>query len=196
MATINFHPAPGFGELMPGAFVVPQNPFRPASYVPSIGELLPGTFTVPENPIIRELSGQSSLRPGSNGSTRTISMEGIGSCGCISGMCGCDDGMGDLGFIDPITGGAAVLGGLLILWLLSLPGGKDYRYDRIKARADYEKRLSEIRSSHRAYRRGARAVGRGTRAAASKTAEWAQAAGEKIAEVGKRPASRPAHIYS
>lgn len=94
MAHLNFHPAPGFGDLLPGFFVVPQNPIRGASTplvpsvqaasmgtivrVPHVGDLLPGQFPVPQNPII------AALATGMNG------MRGMG-CGC-GGDCGCGCG--------------------------------------------------------------------------------------------------------
>ena len=90
MPHINRHPAPGFGDLMAGWFVVPQNPLRmndPGTpLVPSLqatapgrtlrkarlAELMPGGFVVPQNPLRMALSG------------------GVGKvgCGCSSGGCG------------------------------------------------------------------------------------------------------------
>jgi hypothetical protein len=71
MSHIPFHPAPGLGDLLPGEFVVPQNPIRDAgtALVPSavalaggrpykvakLGDLMPGKFTVPQNPIVTTL---------------------------------------------------------------------------------------------------------------------------------------------
>jgi hypothetical protein len=71
MSHIPFHPAPGLGDLLPGEFVVPQNPIRDAgtALVPSavglnggkpyrvakLGDLMPGKFTVPQNPLITTL---------------------------------------------------------------------------------------------------------------------------------------------
>ena len=86
MPHIPFHPAIGFGDLMDGWFVVPQNPIRDAGtpLVPSLqatapnrvlrkarlAELMPGQFTVPQNPLMMALSG--------------------GVSGCGGGMgCGC-----------------------------------------------------------------------------------------------------------
>lgn len=80
MSWIPYHPAPGFGELVPGAFVVPQNPIvdtkdpsvSPDSfagngssgvkYIPRMAEILPSRFAVPQNPLIAQLrAGMSSL---------------------------------------------------------------------------------------------------------------------------------------
>lgn len=87
MPMLNFHPAPGLGDLVPGWHVVPQNPLRPDSTIlvpsvqaasgnritkkPTIGELLPGRFTVPDNPVKKGLH---------------MGMGGLGcGCGCTSG---------------------------------------------------------------------------------------------------------------
>jgi hypothetical protein len=71
MSMLNFHPAPGLGDLLPGEFVVPQNPIRDAGTplvpsnvgltkgrpykVPKLGDLMPGKFAVPQNPLITTL---------------------------------------------------------------------------------------------------------------------------------------------
>ena len=88
MPHIPFHPAIGFGDLMAGWFVVPQNPIRDAGtpLVPflqatapnrvmrkaRLAELMPGGFTVPQNPLRMALNG---------------GMSKVG-CGCSSGGCG------------------------------------------------------------------------------------------------------------
>lgn len=153
MARINFHPAPGFGDLMPGNFVVPQNPIRDQGtpLVPSLqatmpnttfriarlAELMPGQFTVPQNPLRMALSG---------------GLAGMG-CGCSSG---CNNGnytlngMGDLSMdgvtswlTDPspisasvpnwiLYGGAAVA-----LWFITQPSGGAYRAKRKALRSEY-----------------------------------------------------------
>lgn len=79
MAHLNFHPAIGFGDLMPGWHVVPQNPIRDAGtpLVPSLqatqpnrvmrrgrlAELMPGGFVVPQNPLRTALSGGLGVTP-------------------------------------------------------------------------------------------------------------------------------------
>jgi hypothetical protein len=87
MPMLNFHPAPGLGDLIPGWHTVPQNPLRPDSTPlvptvsaavgnritrkPTIGDILPATFTVPQNPLIHNVPG---------------SLAGLGcGCGCASG---------------------------------------------------------------------------------------------------------------
>jgi hypothetical protein len=68
---LNFHPAPGLGDLAPGWFNIPQNPLRPDSTVlvptvsaavgnrvtvkPRLGDFVASRFTVPQNPIVKNL---------------------------------------------------------------------------------------------------------------------------------------------
>lgn len=89
MPHIPFHPAPGFGDLSPGWFVVPQNPMRSDGTalvpsvqatapgrvvrVPSLNDLVQASFVVPQNPLVPHLSG----------------LRGLG-CGCS--QLGCDGG--------------------------------------------------------------------------------------------------------
>lgn len=84
MPHIPFHPAIGFGELMQGWHVVPQNPIRDAGtpLVPSVqatapnrvlrtprlAELMPAAYSLPQNPLRAAL--------------------GVGRIGC-GGGCGC-----------------------------------------------------------------------------------------------------------
>jgi hypothetical protein len=121
MASIPCHPAPGFGDLVPGmvairglgelvsaAYPIPQNPLNPRQlnypaygeeikYMPHISEILPSRFSTPSNPLI------SQLRAGMSG--------GMGGC-C------CGDGDGSKGAAPDDTGtayvnGTAVMGGAL-----------------------------------------------------------------------------------
>lgn len=107
---VNYHPAPGLGDLLPGYFVVPQNPVRDAEgpLVPSVqalaagavlkkphmGEFLPATFAVPQNPIRKSLA------------TNMNGLNGMG-CGCGGGQsCGCASnfyGMSGLGANVPFS---------------------------------------------------------------------------------------------
>lgn len=176
---IGIHPAPGFGELLPGFFVVPHNPIVQASYVPRIGELLPAKFSMPENPIIRALAGDNGLRPTG---PRQVSVSALGQCGCIAGKCGmgCEQlgmsglGMGDLGTMIASTWPWLAIG-VLLLFVGGRPSGSEYRAARMKARAKYLTELAELRRKYRTYRRVGRAVGgrvrAGLEAAASKLPE-------------------------
>lgn len=94
MGMINHHPAPGLGDLLPGFFVVPQNPIaQGTTYVPRIGDILPGSYPVPQNPIKDYMSGRLNLigrEPGVKGTVNGVS-------GCCGGACGdCGGGLGDL----------------------------------------------------------------------------------------------------
>lgn len=96
MSMINYHPAPGLGELLPGFFVVPQNPITDTggvSYVPRIGDILPGSFPVPQNPIKDYMQGRLSLIGRDPNVVGTVN--GVSGCGC-GGSCGGCGGVGDI----------------------------------------------------------------------------------------------------
>ena len=175
MAFTNIHPAPGLGELMPGFFVVPQNPITMAQtgmgYFARMGELLPGSFSVPQNPIV------SNFKTG---------MQGMGTLGC-AGQPGCTAGftgalsggsigelvdghfvvpqnpitaagMGGLGEFDasqlnPATWGMgtfAIAGiGLFLIFMSGRPDRSQKRADLRSAKYAYESRKSEIGSTYK-----------------------------------------------
>lgn len=163
---LRHHPAPGFGELMPGFHVVPQNPIRDAGTVlvpsvqaaagnqivrvPHMGELLPGTFRVPSNPILKNLTG---------------GMSGLG-CGPACGLgqvqqaAASGNLMGSLGgtigsvgtwlqqsMLFGIPNWALVAAGIGAVMFMA-PGGSEYRGKR-----------AALRSQYRGYRRAARYTG-------------------------------------
>lgn len=82
-----YHPAPGLGDLLPGYFVVPQNPVTSRDYgvtvKPGIGDVLPAAFSVPENPILNYVSGK--VKPIGQGASD-------GGCGCGGGCGSCGSG--------------------------------------------------------------------------------------------------------
>lgn len=89
MAQLNYHPAPGLGDLLPGFFVVPQNPIQPVTYTPRIGEIMPGSFSVPQNPLKDYVTGNVRLIGTGNGVSGCGCGGGCGSCntnGKINGM--------------------------------------------------------------------------------------------------------------
>lgn len=122
MSNIPFHPAPGLGDLLPGFFVVPQNPITgraaPTAYIPGVGDIMPGSFPVPQNPVKDYAMGQTKMIGQQSGTgygvhgigsgtpdTINSSMAGLsGACGCGGGCnsCSCGKlnglpvGMGDL----------------------------------------------------------------------------------------------------
>jgi len=161
MSHLPFHPAPGLGDLLPGMFVVPQNPIRDAGtpLVPSvqatapnqvmrvkhIGELLSAAFVVPQNPIVRTLATGG----------QTSGMAGLGCMGCGLGDTSTTststgswtDFLTNSTIISGIPDGLIYGGAALALYMLMAPGGKEYRQ---KARA--------LRSQYRGYKRAAASV--------------------------------------
>lgn len=92
---LNHHPAPGLGDLLPGFYVVPQNPIKDATtYVPRIGEILPGSYAVPQNPIKDYMSGRLNLIGREPGVPGKINGK-LSGCGC-GGTCGGCGGLGDI----------------------------------------------------------------------------------------------------
>lgn len=164
MAFTAFHPAPGLGDLLPGFFVVPQNPITTpgTALVPTlqglngnritkrsgIGDLLPGSFIVPQNPLRDALTGgMSGLGCGSGcgggcGGPYTLNgLRGLGD-GTFSGV---TDWLQEPSMISDSVPNWMLFGGaaLAAYWLLS-PGGSKYR--------------SAV-SSERGYKRVARGIG-------------------------------------
>lgn len=160
MPHIHMHPAPGLGDLLPGFFVVPNNPIKGNTglgYVPHFGELMPGKFSVPENPIIRGLSG--------------CGIPGRGnSCGCGGGC-----GMGSLGawqdYLPDFSGALpdfstwgitnwALLGGgaFLLIWMMT-PGGSQYSQAKRSLKAEFKERSAQLREFHRGSKRARRYTG-------------------------------------
>lgn len=144
-----FHPAPGIGELLPGFFVVPQNPIRDASgmggvkYQPHIGELLPASFNVPQNPIVKNIqTGMGGLARG-------------GFEGFTAGMAGGMSGLGefDLSSFIPSqwskTTWMIVAGVGVMLIMMSRPGKSAYQAAMAQARADYSKQVATIRGKYK-----------------------------------------------
>ena len=167
MTHLRFHPAPGLGDLMPGFFVVPNNPILDASrgasheptvsaYIPHFGELVPARFAVPENPLLRAMRAQNPLYPG------TASSGGLGGCECVAGMCGCGaglpgmSGLGVLGLDPTISTALLGVGGLLLVSMLMSPGGKEYKQRKRKLEVEHRTKLAQLKSSQRGYRRIAR----------------------------------------
>lgn len=153
---LNFHPAPGMGELMAGWFSVPQNPITAAvRYTPRIGELVNAHFSLPENPLVNP---------------HVLGMRG---CGCQSreGMGAVDFGSAwqsvtdtASGALDSVRGWGVnpwiIGGGLAVAALLLFrPGGSEYRRAMSSARAKYKDEVSRIRSRY------PRVAGRARRAA-------------------------------
>jgi hypothetical protein len=98
---IAFHPAPGLGDLLPGFYAVPQNPFEMAetgiTRTPSIGDILPAAYVVPQNPIKDFVAGQ--VKPIGQGVGKGYGNVGVGcadGCGCGGSCGGCGGGLGQV----------------------------------------------------------------------------------------------------
>lgn len=141
MSQINFHPAPGLGDLMNAWFVVPQNPLRgdPTVLVPSVqatapgkilrkprlGDFVAGSFVVPQNPLRKQL--------------------GMGGCGCAgcgggsTGLQGLDlssitDWAQEKSIMTSLPNWVVLGGGAVAAYLLFMPGGSEYRAARSESR--------------------------------------------------------------
>jgi hypothetical protein len=95
MSFINHQPAPGLaafgmGDLVPGMFVIPQNPIVPIRRTVGMGDFVRGKFIVPQNPIMAVIG-----RPQGG-------LSDLGDCGCgCSGGGGCRDKAGSgMGYIN------------------------------------------------------------------------------------------------
>jgi len=112
MAFTNYHPAPGLGDLLPGFYVLPQNPIRdaipsPTGMVASLsaayggrpvqirgtGDLIASApFAVPQNPIRAALSGLNDLAYGTYVVPQNPMRPGISGLACAQ----CDRGLGGI----------------------------------------------------------------------------------------------------
>lgn len=165
-----YHPAPGLGVMLPGWFVVPNNPFEPpvpVAYQPTLRELMPAKFAVPENPLIRALS---------LGAAPKCLCTGIGcGLGCpLHGMRGLPEIWQQVkgtatGVWDTVTSGvsgalsgnlttyALLGGGALVLYMLLSRGG-GYRRAAAQARSEYRRKIAGLKSQYgRRYKRLAEA---------------------------------------
>ena len=163
MAFTNIHPAPGVGELMPGFYVVPQNPIAMAQtgmgYFARMGELLPGAFTVPQNPIVKNFAS---------------GMQGLGTMGCAPGsQCGggftgalAGMGLGDEPAVQgiPEAEGSAflpstwdkstiyiLLAGAAVLFLSFRPDTGQKRSELKKLRGAYERQEAAIKGKYKTW---------------------------------------------
>ena len=167
MPYLSFHPAPGVGDLLPGWFVVPQNPIKPVTMQQNMGDFLPAQFAVPQNPINNNAILKT-LAVGVN----TAAM-GCASCqyraANLNGMGGL--GLGDLGYFtsfDPTTWGMAewaTIGiGAFILFGAFRPSGSEYQKAVAAAKAQYRDAVTKAKTRYpRVYSR----VRRGVQAATS-----------------------------
>jgi len=169
MSHINMHPAPGLGDLVPGFFVVPQNPILPVRRVMGMGEFIEGKFIVPQNPIlaalglpqgIQGLKGDCGCGCNGGGGCRQQGTLHASEQGMVNGRRVAMDGMGNI--LDDataaaqdawtqVTGGGnttylAIGAGVLLLFLFSRgSGGDSYRQELAKLRSKYPTRARRAR---------------------------------------------------
>lgn len=113
MANLNYHPAPGLGDLLPGFIEVPQNPIsggvqRPISRVPTIGELIAGSQRLPQNPLMAALASGNPMKPAN-----------LNGCGCDGAVSG--DGLNGLNGLDLSLNASNplfLLAGAALVWYL------------------------------------------------------------------------------
>lgn len=161
MSHITSHPAPGLGDLLPGWFVVPQNPIRDAhegytsevKYVPHMGDLLPGMFVVPQNPLIAALKGGSGGVSGL-GCGSTCANDRVALSGALVGMGDIDLSSIGSSISSTLSGISTTTwmyiggGALLLMLLMSRPGKSQYQSAMASARDDYRRKVSSIRSKY------------------------------------------------
>lgn len=152
---IPVHPAPGLGDLLPGFFVVPQNPIRGASTpvvastsakaggavvkVPSMGELMPGMFVVPQNPLRTALSSPpGSGVPGTKPGMGCATCHGLGDAsGLMGSLANAETSLSTWltspSIIPSVPNWGLVAGGV-VLYMLLAPGGAEYKAVRSRSR--------------------------------------------------------------
>lgn len=143
MAHTNYQLAQGIGQLMPGNFVVPQNPVVAGFVSPStagmraahLAELMPGMFPVPQNPLIAALTASTPECAKGIGNP----CSGLGAFDLASITSSMTDSLQQMDW----TKWAMVGGGLLVLYYLMGRGGGDktaYRRELKALRAKYPRR--------------------------------------------------------
>lgn len=148
MAHLDVHPAPGFGDLIPGWFSVPQNPIQGDSTpivasinakaggmavkIPTMGELLPGFFVVPQNPL-RDQLGMGRLGCGTCGMGQAAPPGTTDLMGSLTGMGTSVTSWLQSSMVAGIPNWLLV-GGAVAAYFLLTPGGSEYRAQRAAAR--------------------------------------------------------------
>jgi len=143
MAHLNIHPAPGLGELIPGWFVVPNNPFQPRQPVArtvGVGELVAANWTLPQNPLANALS-TIGLPPGQRSGKAVI--QGLGAIDLGSELASwANPGRWTLGQWALVIG----IGALFLITMRKDRAG--YKAAKLQAKADYYRALQEARLKH------------------------------------------------
>ena len=183
MPFVNVHPAPGLGEMLPGWFVVPNNPFRPRAVVgvgKGVGMMLPAGFVVPQNPLI------DALRTVGMPAGKTASIGYINGIGEISLDSVWQSVQPTVSSITDFVRQHPYLSlglGVLLLMMVTRRGTRAERLAaKYSAKARYYEELADYKRRYPSY---ATALTRKASSLASKTAALAKKAGKK------REAPRP-----
>lgn len=140
MSHIHRHPAPGFGELMRGWWVVPNNPFQQNTVkgrVVGTGELVSAYWTLPQNPLANALS---TVGLPSGERSRTATIQGLGSIDLTQVLSE---------WSNPAQWTAtqwAIVAGIGLLLLMTMRKDRTaFRAAKYRAKADYLQAVSEAR---------------------------------------------------
>jgi hypothetical protein len=175
---LQFHPAPGLGDMVPGFTYLPYNPVTGSREYRGgrthIGYLMPGKFAEPENPVMRAVTsgicGNGMTGCGIRGlPTRDAWREMGPSAGFENQydptLDGWGRGMAGLGFLglpgDTSTWLFAGAGVLVLMLLMSRKGKSEYRSALDSAKQSYRASVQKIRQQYPRY------AGRIRRAAAA-----------------------------
>lgn len=158
MPHIHRHPAPGFGELTRGWWVVPNNPFQvPVNKgrVTGTGELVAANWTLPQNPLANALS---TVGLPSGERSRTATIQGLGAIDLTQTLSEWSNpGQWTLSQW-------AIVAGVGLLLLMTMRKDRTaFRAAKYRAKADYLQAISEAR--RRSPTLASRAVGRFSRPA-------------------------------
>lgn len=162
MAWINHHPAPGFGDLLPGWFVVPQNPItqpHQMKRVQSVGEFLPARLLTPYNPLLNSL--RTVGRPAGDVGGGRVGLMGMGEFNLSTFTGNIGDAVKGISTTQWLMIGGAVV---VLVVLLSRPGRSQYREAVGRAKEQYR---SAIAAAKRKYPRTGGRIRRAYQAAAS-----------------------------
>lgn len=172
MSHIGIHPAPGLGDMVPGWFVIPNNPIRDGQsatgvgYIPHIGELIPAKFGIPENPIIRGLAGCGMGYCGNNNAPNAQLGMGAWYNDLWSSVESSASNLkAQVDTAIPQTADwpwyywAGVVGVAVVAIQLLTPGGTAYSSARREARAKYKAEVAGLRAKYRGVRRIGRSIG-------------------------------------
>lgn len=140
MPFVNVHPAPGLGEMLPGWFVVPNNPFYPNQPVgigTGVGMVLPAMERSKRN-VLMEAAQSVGRGPSEHGGKEPVVIHGVGAI--------------DPGELNPATWDTSTwlivgVGAFLVLSLLR-KDRREYKAAKLRAKAEYLEKLSSLKKKH------------------------------------------------